>query len=133
MADGKGIAELLTELGYPASPEAAVARLARVSNDPSSRVLVAEVAGEVVGLVATHFVPRLDEDRLSCRVIDLVVRSDHRRSGIGTALISAAEAEARRQQATRLDLSSGDWRPEAHAFYARLGFESRARSYVKRL
>jgi GNAT superfamily N-acetyltransferase len=88
---------------------------------------------QVVGLVATHIVPRLDDDALTCRITDIVVSGAHRRSGVGSALMAAAEQEARRAGAPRLDLSSGEWRADAHAFYARHGFETRARSFTKRL
>ena len=47
--------------------------------------------------------------------------------------VAAAEAEAHRQSAARLDLSSGDWREDAHAFYQSAGFQLNARSFVKRL
>jgi len=94
---------------------------------------VAERAGAVVGLVATQLVPRLDREGWSCRITDLVVGAAHRRSGVATALVGAAEEEARRRGALRLDLSSGEWRADAHAFYARLGFETRARAFTRRL
>jgi GNAT superfamily N-acetyltransferase len=47
--------------------------------------------------------------------------------------MSAAEAHARAHGSHRLDLSSGDWRADAHAFYERLGFERRAQAFIKRL
>jgi hypothetical protein len=47
--------------------------------------------------------------------------------------MAAAEAEARRTGAPRLDLSSGEWRADAAAFYARLGFETRSRGFTRRL
>jgi GNAT superfamily N-acetyltransferase len=95
--------------------------------------MVAEVAGEVAGLIATHVVPRIEEDAPSCRVIGVVVAGRHRRAGVATALMAAAEAEARAQGSRRLDLSSGDWRADAHAFYERVGFERRAQAFIKRL
>jgi N-acetylglutamate synthase-like GNAT family acetyltransferase len=61
------------------------------------------------------------------------VAERHRRRGIATELVAAAEAEAHRQSAARLDLSSGDWREDAHAFYQSAGFQLNARSFVKRL
>lgn len=131
--DAAGIAALLAELGYPASTPDAAEHLERFASEPASRVQVAERAGEVIGLVATHVVPRLDGDRRTCRITDLVVAAAARRSGVGAALVAAAEGEARRQAAPRLDLSSGEWRADAYAFYARLGFETRARSFTKRL
>ena len=132
-SDAGVIATLLTELGYPASTDFAAERLAFFDADLSSRLQVADAAGEVVGLVATHVVPRLDGELLSCRIVDVVVAPDYRRRGVGRALLGAAEEEARQRGARRLDLSSGDWRPDAHAFYERLGFESFSRGFVKRL
>lgn len=131
--DCHAVADLLTELGYPASSEFALQRLAAFDADPASRVQVAEADGAIVGLVATHVVPRLDGELLSCRVVDIVVSQDHRRQGVGTALVAAAEVEARRRGCRRLDLSSGDWRDDAHAFYERLGFETSSRGFVRRL
>lgn len=132
-SDAPRVALLLAELGYPASSSFAAQRLAQFDSDVSSRVQVAEASGEVVGLVATHIVPRLDTDLLSCRIVDMVVASEHRRCSIGSRLVDAAEAEARRHGSRRLDLSSGDWRGDAHVFYGTLGFETRSRGFVKRL
>jgi GNAT superfamily N-acetyltransferase len=128
--DGAAVAELLTVLGYPASNEFALQRLVAFDADPASRVQVAEADGVVVGLVATHVVPRLDADLFSCRIVDLAVSVGHRRQGVGSALVAAAEAEARRSGCRRLDLSSGDWRDDAHAFYERMDSKARrAASY----
>ena len=132
-ADAGAVATLLSELGHPCSDDLAAERLGHFAADLASSVQVAESGGEVVGLVATHIVPRLDADLRSCRIVDLVVAEHHRRRGVATALVQAAEAQARRHGAARLDLSSGDWREDAHAFYASAGFELNARSFVKRL
>jgi GNAT superfamily N-acetyltransferase len=131
--DAEAIAALLSELGYPVSATTAAELLAAFADDPRSRVQIAAIAGEVVGLVATHVVPRLDADARSCRIVDLVVAERHRRRGVGAALLDAAETEAHHHDCGRLDLTSGDWRGDAHAFYTRMGFESRARAFVKRL
>lgn len=132
--DADAIARLVGELGHPTSAEAAAAQIARFARDPASRLQVAEGKGEgLVGLVATHITPRLDDDGFACRITDVVVAAAHRRRGIGSTLIAAAEREARRAGAPRLDLSSGDWRSDAHAFYTRHGFETCARSFTKRL
>ena len=96
-------------------------------------MIVAETGGEVAGLIATHVVPRIEDDEPSCRVVAIVVAARHRRAGVATALMAAAEAQARAHGAHRLDLSSGDWRADAHAFYERLGFERRAQAFIQRL
>lgn len=117
----------------PVSAEAAAAHIARFADDPASRLQVAERDEGLVGLVGTHIVPRLDDDGFTCRITDIVVTAAHRRRGIGSALMTAAEQEARKAGAPRLDLSSGEWRADAHAFYTRHGFETRARAFTKRL
>jgi len=111
--DADAVAALLADLGYPTSRDAAAARVARFACEPASRLQVADSADGVVGLVATHMIPRLDDDRCSCRITDLVVAASHRRRGVGSALIAAAEREARRSGVPRLDLSSGEWREDA--------------------
>ena len=132
-ADAGGVAALLTDLGYPASDEAAAEHIARFADEPASRLQVADSPDGLVGLVATHLVPRLDDDRWSCRITDVVVSPSHRRSGVGSALLAAAQEEAQRAGAPRMDLSSGEWRAEARAFSSRLGFETRSRGFTKRL
>ena len=131
--DGVALTALLRELGYPSSPEAAARHIGRFLDDPASRLSVAEGSGAVVGLVATHIVPRLDVDAYTCRVTDLVVMRAQRRRGLGTALLEAAARHAYESGAPRLDLTSGDWRDEAHGFYLASGFESTARGFTKRL
>jgi GNAT superfamily N-acetyltransferase len=131
--DAASVAALLGELGYPASPARAATFAAAFAQRPGTALLVATVEGEVAGLVATCLVPRLDEDRLSCRITDLVVAGTRRRQGVGRALVAAAEATARAAGARRLDLSTGDNRRDAHAFYERLGFRGNARALTRRL
>ena len=125
---GRGAAR---QLGYPVEEAAIANRLRGFGADPGSRVLLAEVENEVAGLVATHIVPRLEDDRASCRIVAIVTAARHRRAGVGTALINAAATDAAARGARRLDLSSGDWRADAHSFYERLGFVNRARSFTR--
>lgn len=120
-ADAGFVASLLADLGYPVSSEFAAERLAHFESDPASLVQLAEAEGTVIGLVATHVVPRLERELSSCRIVDLVVAANRR------------QAEARRHDCRRLDLASGEWRADAHAFYDQMGFQTRARSYVRRL
>ncbi|HET8672517.1 MAG TPA: GNAT family N-acetyltransferase, partial [Thermoleophilaceae bacterium] len=132
-SDADGVAHLLADLGYPISTEVAAAHIERFVCDPASRIQVAEGGDGLIGLVATHIVPRLDDDGLTCRITDIVVSGARRRAGVGSALLAAAEQEARRVGAPRLDLSSGEWRADAHAFYTRHGFDTPARTFTKRL
>ena len=69
--DAPRLAELMTELGYPASAQAVRERLADWLSDPASRVLVAERGGRVVGCVSLHAIPYLERtgSTTACREI----------------------------------------------------------------
>jgi PhnO protein len=133
--DATAVSRLLGTLGYPASPEEARAHIGRFARDPSSRLQVAVAADprRVVGLLATHMVPRLNADHTICRITELVVDPAARRRGAGEALLAAAEAEARRRGARRIELSSGEWRQESHPFYLAAGFERVSVGYLRSL
>jgi GNAT superfamily N-acetyltransferase len=131
--DAPALALLLGELGHPASAEQAAESAGAFASRPGATLLVAVEAGGIVGAAGSALVPRLDAERLSCRITELVVSAASRRGGIGRALVAAIEARAREAGATRLDLSTGDWRTDAHAFYEGLGFSDNARALVRRL
>jgi GNAT superfamily N-acetyltransferase len=131
--DASGLALLLGELGYPATTAQAAEYAGGFAAHAGATLLVAVEDGAVVGAAGGSLVPRLDAERLSCRITELVVAASSRRQGIGRALIAAIEARAREAGAVRLDVSTGDWRTDAHAFYERLGFSDNARALVRRL
>ncbi|MDQ6819304.1 MAG: GNAT family N-acetyltransferase [Actinomycetota bacterium] len=130
-ADCREIAELLTALGYPATPAQARDRLGAL--DESDCVLIGEG-----GLIAMRRVPRLAEGTPLARITALAVAPERRGKGVGRALLSAAEDVARGWGCALLEVSSGR-RPErgaAHAFYRATGFDEAAAlsiHYWKRL
>ncbi len=63
----------------------------------------------------------------------LVVASKHKRSGIGRKLLTALEIVARDAGCTKLEVTSGAGRGDAHAFYEALGYAERPKRFVKTL
>lgn len=131
--DAEAIAALLGELGYPSDGAAVKRRLGRIRSDPSSRLFVAEVAGDIAGLAGLHVLPLIEHDEVGCMLTALVVAERYRRRGIGVELVSAVEREARYRRCSRLVLGSAERRTDAHAFYEALGFETTGRRFVKAL
>ena len=96
-------------------------------------LVVAEVAGQVVGLADLHVSPSLEYDEPAGKLAALVVDEAYRGSGIGRALVEAIESEAQRRRCALIFLTTAEPRGEAHAFYERLGLERTGRRYAKRL
>jgi GNAT superfamily N-acetyltransferase len=121
--DAERLAMLCEQLGYPTSPEAVSARLARLAQDPDHAVFVADDgAGCVMGWVHVHAVESLVAGRYA-EIGGLVVDAGARRAGAGRQLMLAAEAWARAHGCSSVRLRSNVVRAEAHEFYRRLGYE----------
>ena len=122
MHDAAALAALVGELGYPASAADMQARLAPLLDRERFFLAVATgTDGGLLGLVNAE--RRLNiEAGVSHEITGLVVASSARRTGVGSALVAAAEAWARSQGGAAMRVRSNVVRPEAHAFYARLGY-----------
>jgi GNAT superfamily N-acetyltransferase len=132
-ADVAAVARLLAQLGYPTDAAAVAPRLVRLTASDSDRLFVAEVDGEVVGLAGLHVSPSLEYDAPAAKVSAIVVDEDHRRRGIGEALLAAVEREARERACGLLFLTTALRRRDAHEFYRRLGFEETGFRFAKSL
>jgi GNAT superfamily N-acetyltransferase len=122
--DAPDVCRLLDALGYPA--EAAVVRERIASFDTSGRdhVLLAELDGQVVGVLALSLTPRFAEPGMFSRITALAVDPSVQRVGVGRRLVTEAERIAADNDSTLMQVNSGR-RPEraaAHAFYQSLGY-----------
>jgi ribosomal protein S18 acetylase RimI-like enzyme len=98
-------------------------QLESIVTSDSSHILLAKVDGVIVGsltLVIFHI-----PTSIRAWIEDVVVDADARGKGVGEALNKFALAEAKRQGATTVDLTSRPAREEANRLYQRLGFEQR--------
>jgi ribosomal protein S18 acetylase RimI-like enzyme len=86
-------------------------------------VLVSELADGIAGYVKLGPALALQSARHVLEIKALAVSPDHRRRGLGTALMHAAIAEARAAGARRLNLRVLAHNADARALYARCGFE----------
>jgi GNAT superfamily N-acetyltransferase len=97
--------------------------LRRALFDPAPRVfaLVAETAGQVVGM-AIYFVSFSTwTGRHGIYLEDLFVEPAHRSTGVGRALMSALAARSLGLGYKRLEWAVLDWNERAISFYQRLG------------
>ena len=131
-SDGPSLAGLLEQLGYPAAPYEIAARLARL-REAGDETFVAELAGEVVGVVTLHVTQVLHRPAPVGRITGLVVAEGASRNGIGRALVEMAEARLASRGCGFVEVTSGLARRVAHRFYEGLGYRNDDLRFFKTL
>ncbi|MCA1662131.1 MAG: GNAT family N-acetyltransferase [Novosphingobium sp.] len=131
LADLRAIVALLAEdtLGekredpsLPLDPRYAAA-FAAIQADPHHRLIVAELAGRVVGCLQLSFIPGIAFMGAWRGLIEAVrVSSELRGQGIGAALIDHAVEACRAYGCKMVQLTSHKSRTDAHRLYERLGW-----------
>jgi GNAT superfamily N-acetyltransferase len=129
--DAERIAALFTDEGYPSGPSDVRERLARFAS-PHSRVVVADVDGEIVGFVAVHALPRFEHSDRVLRVMALVVDAGVRERGVGHLLMDEAEQIGRELGAAFIEVTGGHHRPEARHLYESLGYDPNVAAYFRK-
>jgi GNAT superfamily N-acetyltransferase len=133
VADAAGVARLLSQLGYECTREEAAERILIVHDEPTQLLIVADLHGDLCGLVALDFMYYLPLGRDTCRITALVTDERHRHRGIGRALLREADQRARQAGAARIEVTTAGHRQEAHAFYRACGYSESSIRFVKRL
>jgi GNAT superfamily N-acetyltransferase len=121
--DASSIAMLLAQLGYPATPAEAAAQLAHLQEFPYATAFVAELQGQVIGLVTGHVFPSIHDAAFVAWLTTLVIDEQHLQKGVGRQLSAAIESWANDHGAARVSVTSGKHRDGAHAFYERIGYQ----------
>lgn len=130
-ADAPGLAPVLASLGYPASEDFLRSKLHVLIGGPDDRVFVADIDGHLAGVLSFHRIPLFHAPGYAGRITVLAVLPSAQRSGVGRALVGAAEEFGWTHDCARIEVTSGDQRAEAHAFYARVGYQADERRFLK--
>ncbi len=125
--DGAGIHALACELAgavgdTPPDEEAVRTRLEELLRENGARVFVAEVGGEVAGVVSVWIKPDLAHGDVVVEVPMLAVSEDHRRDGVGKLLMSRVREVAAEHDASLVELVATRANVAARDFYKSLGF-----------
>ncbi len=131
--DVASTADLMAHLGYPTSREEMAERMTRIGAREDFATFVAEVAGEVVGMVGAAIMPSYVRSAPNGQIMALVVAPSFRGRGAGALLMAQAEAWLAGKNVARVVVTSRHHRREARAFYERLGYRETGTRFVKAL
>lgn len=110
-----------TEMGYPFPLEATVDKLERLLSRGCDKIYVATVDGAVVGYVHANDYDVIYAPHMK-NIMGIAVAQDHKRKGIGKALLRQVELWASDTGAAGVRLVSGASRTDAHEFYRHCGY-----------
>ncbi len=126
------MADLLGQLGYPAELGEVRKKISALSASRSDCIWVAQSGEKVVGLLAFHLTPLFHAPGNLGRITTLVVDENFRGKGIGRLLVETAENWGWDRDCTRIEVTSGDWRSQAHHFYLDRGYAMESKRFIKR-
>jgi ribosomal protein S18 acetylase RimI-like enzyme len=133
LGDAAVLAQLMCELGYETTGAEMSERLRSILSDARYNTIVAEIDNSVCGMIGTLTHASHEHNDFSGKIIALVVSKRHRRSGVGRALIAAAEEDFTRRRIARVTLTTRFERKEAHQFYEALGYSRKGFRFAKNL
>jgi GNAT superfamily N-acetyltransferase len=122
LSDAVRLAELSTQLGYPATGREIVQRMKRLRPAAVHAVFVAESEQQITGWLHVSVTPLL-EVPLRAEVNGLVVDEKRRSAGTGRKLLQVAERWAAERGCKSVSVRSNVIRERAHEFYLRNGYE----------
>lgn len=110
-----------TEMGYPFPLEATRDKLEKLLRRGSDKIFVATIDAAVVGYVHANDYDVIYAPHMK-NIMGIAVAHEHKRKGIGKALLRQVELWAADTGATGIRLVSGASRTGAHAFYRHCGY-----------
>jgi GNAT superfamily N-acetyltransferase len=120
--DAQSVANLLAQLGYAATVADARERIAYLSGEHDA-ILLATDGAQVCGMATVHILPVIHYTGTMARVTAFVVDAACRGRGVGKTLLTAIREFASARHVHRIEVVSGNHRPQAHAFYQAAGYQ----------
>ena len=122
LSDAEAIWKLnCMEMGYQYPFHATVKRLEVLLSSNHDKIFVAVADDFVVGYVHANDYDLIYAPHMK-KIMGIAVSFDHKRKGIGCALLEKVEEWGRCDGAVGVRLVSGASRAEAHAFYRKCGY-----------
>lgn len=94
-----------------------------IASDPNQELVVADAGVTIMGVCQLTFIPSLTyQGSWRCQVEGVRIAAAYRKQGLGRRLLEHAVERARDRGCRLVQLTTDKERPDAIAFYRRLGF-----------
>ena len=94
-----------------------------INTDPNNELIVADLAGQPVGMLQLTFIPYLTHTgSWRCLIEGVRIHQAYRSQGLGQQLLRWAIERARQRHCRLVQLTTDKQRPDAIHFYQALGF-----------
>src|SRR5213076_44729 len=123
----------MCELGYETTSAEMRRRLKSIGTDARCSTFIAKIDNKLCGMIGTLTHVSHEHNDLSGKIIALVVSKKQRRSGVGRALIAAAEKDFVKRGVTRITVTTRFEREAAHQFYEALDYSRTVIRFAKNL
>ena len=134
LQDAAQLAELLSQLDYPATTEFVEGKLRKLLHHPDVYCLVAvDGSNRVIGFISLHFIPQLGLEGDFCRISYFCIDQQSRSQRIGKLLEERAVEVARERRCDRIEVHCHIRRTHAHRFYERQGYVEAPKYLSKKL
>lgn len=127
--DAAPVAKLMNQLAGPKADQARVAANMELLRKSRGQLLVAE-RDAVIGCCAWAVVPTIQRGPIG-RITLLLIDKPERRSGVGTALLSAAEGAIAKAGCREIEAMSDIMVNNAHNFFRSVKFEQKSYRFVR--
>ncbi len=128
--DAASVADLINQMGYPVSESEAEIRIKHYSK-PSYRLMLAEIEGNTIGLIALHIYDVLHLPAPEGRVISFCVDEKVRDKGVGTTLLTEAENFFKKSGCYKIVLNCNLRRTDTHQYYLNRGYQFTSKHFAK--
>lgn len=130
LKDALTISNLMGQLGYPCSEAEAIQKIENY-NKPSYKLITAKNDGVIVGFIALHVYHQLHLPGPVGRITSFCVDEKVRGTGVGSALLKAAEDFFSDEGCFKIEVTSNLRRMQTHQYYLHQGYKETSKHFVK--
>ncbi|GLS17920.1 N-acetyltransferase [Labrys miyagiensis] len=123
----------MAQLGYEAPADLITRKIELLQASSDDAVFVAVLDTAIAGCLSAHAFELFHAEGRFGRITSLVADEDVRGAGVGRALVERALVFFREAGCIRAEVTSGDHRAGAHAFYKSVGFKEDNRRFIQAL